>query len=169
MATIWPQIPKNWRPLAKNWISWAKLSTIWRRSARCRSGLVARAAKKRTNWHLEPADWKRKPNMKPTKSNAKDSWSNTVSYWEKKTKTAIKITNFSDDMLAAISKCKALLLEKADPNSSRSQEEITEEVDHIVNGALSKFSIIAHFLFSLKHWNFEQFLCPVFIAQIFQF
>jgi hypothetical protein len=42
-----------------------------------------------------------------------------------------------NDMLAAIQKCKALLMEKADPSSARSQQEITEELDQVCNKALS--------------------------------
>ncbi len=48
-------------------------------------------------------------------------------------------------MLAAIQKCKALLMEKADPSSARSQQEITEELDQVCNKALSNSS----FAFSL--------------------
>ena len=45
----------------------------------------------------------------------------------------------SDDLTAGIAKAKALLLEKANPNSRRSQQEITEELDLIVNKAVSKY------------------------------
>ena len=34
---------------------------------------------------------------------------------------------------------KTLLMEKADPSISRSQHEITEELDHVVANALSKY------------------------------
>ena len=44
-----------------------------------------------------------------------------------------------DELSDAIQKCKDLLLEKADPNSSRSQQDITDELDNIVQNALSKF------------------------------
>ena len=43
-----------------------------------------------------------------------------------------------DDLIAAIAKTKALLLEKADPNASRTQQEITEEIDLVVHSATSK-------------------------------
>lgn len=42
-----------------------------------------------------------------------------------------------NDLTAGIAKAKALLLEKANPNSRRSQQEITEELDLIVNKAVS--------------------------------
>ena len=41
-------------------------------------------------------------------------------------------------MTQAIEKAKALLLEKADPHSTRSQKEITEEFDVVVHQATSK-------------------------------
>ena len=45
---------------------------------------------------------------------------------------------FSDELIAAIKQVKTLLMEKADPSISRSQHEITEELDHVVANALSK-------------------------------
>ena len=53
-----------------------------------------------------------------------------------------QLTNFFtilDELSDAIQKCKDLLLEKADPNSSRSQQDITDELDNVVHNALSKF------------------------------
>ena len=46
---------------------------------------------------------------------------------------------FLDDLVAGIAKTKALLLEKANPNSRRSQQEITDELDLIVRKATSKY------------------------------
>ena len=48
------------------------------------------------------------------------------------------IITFSDELIAAIKQVKTLLMEKADPSISRSQHEITEELDHVVANALSK-------------------------------
>ena len=51
----------------------------------------------------------------------------------------IKLVFFfvSDDLTLAIEKAKALLLEKADPQSTRSQKEITDEFDRVVHHATS--------------------------------
>ena len=46
---------------------------------------------------------------------------------------------FLDDLVSGIAKTKALLLEKANPNSRRSQQEITDELDIIVRKATSKY------------------------------
>jgi len=40
-----------------------------------------------------------------------------------------------NDLTLAIEKAKALLLEKADPQSTRSQKEITDEFDRVVHHA----------------------------------
>jgi hypothetical protein len=47
------------------------------------------------------------------------------------------LANEHNDLTAGIAKAKALLLEKANPNSRRSQQEITDELDVIVNKATS--------------------------------
>ena len=51
----------------------------------------------------------------------------------------ISLFLFLDDLVAGIAKTKALLLEKANPNSRRSQQEITDELDLIVRKATSKY------------------------------
>jgi len=43
---------------------------------------------------------------------------------------------FADELIAAIKQVKTLLMEKADPSISRSQQEITHELDHLVAKAL---------------------------------
>ena len=53
---------------------------------------------------------------------------------------------FADDLTAGIARAKALLLEKANPNSRRSQQEITEELDAIVQKATSEYSQNKYFL-----------------------
>ena len=49
----------------------------------------------------------------------------------------ISLFLFLDDLVAGIAKTKALLLEKANPNSRRSQQEITDELDLTVSKATS--------------------------------
>ena len=49
---------------------------------------------------------------------------------------------FADELIAAIKQVKALLMEKADPSISRSQHEITNELDHLVAKALGKYFLI---------------------------
>lgn len=62
---------------------------------------------------------------------------------------------FSDEMIAAINKCKGLLLEKADRNSNRSQQEITEELDMVVESALSKY---IHYFSKIKKSHVRSFI-----------
>ena len=45
---------------------------------------------------------------------------------------------FLDDLIQALKKTKALLMEKVDQNNSRPQKEITAEIDTIVQQATSK-------------------------------
>ena len=47
------------------------------------------------------------------------------------------LTTEHNDLLEGIAKTKALLLEKANPNSLRSQQEITDELDIVVSKATS--------------------------------
>ena len=49
---------------------------------------------------------------------------------------------FPDELIAAIKQVKTLLMEKADPSISRSQHEITNELDHLVAKALGKYFLI---------------------------
>ena len=50
---------------------------------------------------------------------------------------------FADELIAAIKQVKTLLMEKADPSISRSQQEITHELDHLVAKALGNdFAIL---------------------------
>ena len=63
---------------------------------------------------------------------------------------------FLDDLVAGIAKTKALLLEKANPNSRRSQQEITDELDLIVRKATSKYIYVVS--------NFEWLLLICFLT-----
>ena len=80
--------------------------------------------------------------MKPTNWNAKASWPNTVSFLAflefRGRQFDGFIFVFADDLIAAIKQVKTLLMEKADPSISRSQQEITDELDNVVSNALSK-------------------------------
>ena len=60
---------------------------------------------------------------------------------------------FLDDLVAGIAKTKALLLEKANPNSRRSQQEITDELDLIVRKATSKYIYIRIILIGRQTTN----------------
>ena len=48
------------------------------------------------------------------------------------------LTTEHNDLVAGIAKTKALLLEKVNPNSVRSQQEITNELDIVVSKATSQ-------------------------------
>ena len=72
----------------------------------------------------------------------------------------ISLFLFLDDLVAGIAKTKALLLEKANPNSRRSQQEITDELDLIVRKATSKY-------FYLIFWKFmNEFVMKEIIYQV---